>query len=152
MTITGFIFETNEYGLQTFTYDPDLDALQLPLDFMQAEAIAANELMEGIINDYPQFYSLPENIQNDILVAAIYLNMQSGGAKKPEGYDACVAAAKDDFAISLGVSSVTLNAFLFGCGFTGPAVGLCIASTFATYGISVGTAYWMYRRAVKRCG
>jgi len=76
-TIDGFMFDVNEYGMQTITYDPNMPAVRLPLAQMEAERLQVTRLREEISIVSPQFVSLPQPVQAEVLSAAMYISSES---------------------------------------------------------------------------
>ncbi|MDR0206152.1 MAG: hypothetical protein LBI45_02710 [Bacteroidales bacterium] len=148
-TIDGFIFHTNQYGMQTFTFDPTLPTLELPMAYMLEVSNDAEELVNDVEDFYPSFSSLLEETQIEVLTAAIYLNQPQGGAKGP--VQDCERGAWEDYAWSLAGAHAGLTVALNICPFTGPGVGACVASAFTGYGIAVAWASIGYKRVLKRC-
>ena len=148
-TIDGFIFNVNEYGLQTFTYAPDKEPLSLPITQMEAEKVNAIALFEEV-NNNPQFSSLQETAKMEILTAAIYLNMKNNVPKDYSVSD-CKRAAWEDYAFALAGATLGLEFALHLCIGTGPAAVACVGGAFACYGVAVAWATWGYKRALRRC-
>jgi hypothetical protein len=138
-------FHINGDGIPLFTFDPNNP-------FVVTEPAVV--LIEKIITNYPQFPSLSEETQIDIIAAAIFLDVQEfldiDPEKTPNQAD-CKKAAAQDYAVTASVATATLQAGLMGCAFSGPAAGACCAIAGASYGVAMGVGYWQYKRAVARC-
>lgn len=152
MTIDGFIFEMNEYGVQTFTYNPNQAPILIPALFIEAEMRDAALLIEEVENNYPLYSTLPVLTQKEVLAAALFVNVLNNIETKNYSVSDCEKAAQADYAIAMAGCIVGLEIAMHGCIFSGPTVGACIATAFAGYGVAVGFATWGYRRALKRCG
>ena len=164
MTIDGFIFSTNNQGLQTFEYDHTKVPVQLPL--AQMESLRTDYLLmeKAVEVRIPQYTSLTPTVQSQVLSTAIAVSvMRSPGIAKAQQTPAqCRQAALESFALNTGFSTTMLVGGLARCAITAPIaaavpplVGVtatCVIRYFASYGVSMGWSYYMYRRDVKKCG
>lgn len=159
MTIDGFIFDMDEYGMQTFTYDPDSEPLHLPLTYMEIEATSAVALISKVEKENPQFPTLPSTTQTEIMTAAVYVNMMRSltSPKAQQSQDECRQAALADYGLAMAGCIAGLELALHICAGAAVASGGtlapgCVGGAFAGYGVAVGFATWGYKRALKRCG
>ncbi|MDR2979401.1 MAG: hypothetical protein LBV02_03015 [Bacteroidales bacterium] len=152
MTIDGFIFNMNEYGLQTFSYDPDKESLQLPIAYMEAEMVKAEALMKEMETNNPTFPTLSPSVQTEVMAAAISVSILRRMETKAQSVADCKKAALADYGIAMAGCMAGLEIALHACAFSAAAVGPCVAVAFAGYGVAVGFATWGYKRALNRCG
>jgi hypothetical protein len=142
--INGFIFSTNEYGWETFTFNPNI-AVYSYFEVAVSDAIA---LIEDTEANNPLFAYLPEETQIELIAAAMYVNMQHIGAKESPD---CRKEAAAMYAVSLSVATATMQYGLISCAFSGPGAAACCAGVAAVYGVEVAIASWQFHRALKRC-
>jgi hypothetical protein len=152
-TINGFIIDLNQYGLQTFTYDPNKASLQLPIVWMEVEKTTALTLIKAIETQTPNFTTLTVPVQVQVVAATISTAvLRSITATKGFSTVAdCEHEAKLQYAISMGVATAGYQASLMNCAFAGPGAPACVAVASAAYAVTIAVTTWQYNRALRKC-
>ena len=154
MSIDGFIFSDNEYGVQTFTYDPGKEPISLPINFMEAERTRAELLVAAIETTYPSFRLLPDVAKQDVLAASLYLNVQQIKAKERpslETVHSCLTKADNDHAIA---TMGTTAGYLIGVGLCGGTIFLsvvCVAVATSGYAAAIAQINSTHKARVQLC-
>jgi len=175
-TIDGFIFNyNNEYGMQTFSFDPNQpEKNELSLVRMEATRVEATRLMTEVTAASPQFATLAQPVQAEVLGAAVAVRTLndltlnrldnvgvvmtkalSVADQKPSAATIanCKNEALQDLAGELGLEVGLLTVGLVGCGkFVHPIpAGACVAVKFGLSALAGYRSVKGYYRNVRLC-
>ena len=149
-TIDGFVFNMNENGQETLTIDESQISVTLPVGYIEQQKIDAMNLVSEIKAEYPPFDDLSQNEQVEIIAASIFVR---NSQVTPKGFSVsdCKKEAQRMLALSLSTATALYETGLLACAATTVGAGICVAVASASYGVSVGVAYYQYHRAIDNC-
>lgn len=148
-SIDGFIINSNDFDLQTISFDESHIPISVPYNYLNNERQQAENFFVEIEESVPGFWNLQEETRINIVAVALYLRSQDNN--KYFSYEDCELEARRMLALDLALATAFYEAALLSCAATGPAALGCIAVASATYGVSVGVSYYQYERAVENC-
>ena len=151
-SIDGFMFGVDEYGLQTVTYDPDKEPVQLPINYIQAEQATAVAMVKAIETANPQISTLPLQVRTEIVSATLYVGVKSTMMMtKQYSVEDCKKRAGYLLTASLTGLTVLYIAGAAFCTGTLLAVAACEAVAFASYMSGVSSERSLYNARVRLC-
>ena len=146
--IDGFIISSNENGWLSYTYDAGSDPIMIPPQF-HAVPQQVGYLKEDVKKAYTTFSNLSQEIQDEVITAAIYLNLSKfQGKEKPQD---CKERAYRILALDLSATTVLHTTKMISCLATGPFISICEAAAFAIYAATIARQVKLYRDRVKKC-
>lgn len=147
-SIDGFIISYDENGWISYTYDAESDPIMIPPQF-HAIPQQVDCLKEDVKGAYTTFSLLSQEKQNEVIIAAIYLNLSKFQNKeKPQD---CKERASRILALDLSATTVLHTARMISCLATGPLLSICEAAAFAMYAATIARQVKLYHDRVKRC-
>ena len=153
------MFDVNEHGLQTVTYDPDKPALNLPTDQMETNRLQATRLRDEISIANPQFTTLSSATQTEVLAAALYVSTErliadsKNMTKALSGSDvsSCQQKAKTSMVLTVTGLTAAYIASAALCGGTFFAVIACEALVYTGYISASATVIDLYKSRTRLC-
>jgi len=147
VSLDDFSISTDENGLQIIEYNDK--NYHFPYDQLKQDRLMSENLVNSISEAYPQFLTLPYDIQKEIIISSIYLNIEQN-LSKDASHD-CRSAAQRELAIRLTAYTVgyTLAAGL--CGGTTILIFVCEGLAFAAYIDNCASAIKTYKTTIANC-
>jgi len=151
-SINGIKFVSNGDGYTTITYNDNGSILEYNFPNLKAHVTEGQEILRGVVEEYPEFLNLPENTRIEILTAAVYLNyLEKEGIEDPLLAPQSCAGAKAELAIRLTSYTLAYTVTAGLCCGTTFAVLVCEGLAFAAYIDSSTSAIKSYNKAMKTC-
>ena len=147
-SIDGFIISYDENGWMSYTYEAGSDPIMIPPQFY-AIPQQVDYLKEDVKEAYTTFSMLSQEKQNEVIIAAIYLNLSKFQNKeKPQD---CKERAYRILALDLSITTILHTTRMISCLATGPLISICEAAAFAVYVATIARQVKLYHDRVKKC-
>jgi hypothetical protein len=138
-------------GLQEYVVSPNIPTLYLPIPQMTEAATQANNILEVVKNEQPNFMNISPQQQQDVIAAVVYLTIKSDDGAKYFSQSDCEKRAANirdrDLAIAASLYILGNGA----CVGSGVAVMACAAIVYAGYMTAIVTIQDRYQSHMQLC-
>ena len=150
-TIDGFVFGTNEHGLDTISLNENSIVLNLPFEEMHGYVEYAEEIKEEL-QTKDNYNNLPDDVKQEIIEASLYVAINNGLTKEKMCQPTdCYQTARNWLAAKLAGATVLYIVAAAACAGTLVAVLACEAVAAAGYASACSDAITIYEYEINEC-